>query len=83
MRQTPQNIDRSVKVMEYAMAFLIPSIITFPLLELWAIPVGATVCGLTIKVSAGKPPGFLEETLYRWGVQLRELLPPKIKHLDH
>lgn len=82
MRETPQNIDRSVKFMEYGMAFLIPAILCFPLAQLWAIPIGMVACGLTVHFSAGKPPGFMEEWLYNIGVPLPELLPPKLLRLD-
>lgn len=83
MRETPQNIDRSVKVLEYAMAFLIPAFLTIPIIQLWSIPVGIVTCALTIKYTAGKPPGFAEETIYRCGMQLREMMPRKLKRLDH
>lgn len=65
------------------MAFIIPAFLTIPMIELWSIPFGVVCCIATIKATAGKPPGFLEQTLYGWGMPTRELLPRKLERLDH
>lgn len=82
MRETPQAIDRSVKLLEYAAAFLAPTLLTIPVFELWALLIGAVVCGLAIKFTAGKSPGFMEEWLYKRGFNLPPLLPRKLKKLS-
>jgi len=82
VRETPQYIDRSAKALEYLAAFLVPSILSFPLLELKAVIVGVVVCGLTIKFTAGKPPGFIEGALYKIGMPMMGLLPRRLKRLE-
>lgn len=82
MRPTPQYIDRSAKALEYLGAFLVPAILSFPMAEMNAILIGAVCCVLTIKLTAGKAPGFVEALLYRLGITMAGLLPRELKRLE-
>ena len=64
------------------MCFLIPSTVAMPSLKIGGLALGAATCGVAIYFLAGKPPGFLQESIYRMGLDLVGLLPRRLKRLD-
>jgi hypothetical protein len=78
-RPVPQHIDRSLRGLEYLLAFMVPMFLIRPFAEGLGILLAIVLPLLYMKFTIGKPDGYLLHRLYRLGVPLPGLLHPKIK----
>jgi hypothetical protein len=72
-------IDRSSRLGEYAMCFLVPLFMLRTIDPLFALGVAALLAGAFIKYTFGKPPGHLVHLTYRFGLPLTGLLDVRVK----
>ncbi|HUD24624.1 MAG TPA: hypothetical protein VMQ45_02995 [Burkholderiaceae bacterium] len=78
MRTVPHLIDRSSRIGEYAMCFLVPLFMLRTVDPLFALGAAALLAGVFIKYTFGKPPGYLVHLTYRRGVPLTGLLDVRV-----
>ncbi len=78
-RSVPQHIDRSGRALEYALAFMLPLVFIRPFHEGLGYLLAIVITPIYIKLTLGKPAGFLQHMLYRIGLPMPGLLNRKIK----
>jgi hypothetical protein len=78
MRTVPHLIDRSSRIGEYAMCFLVPLFILRTIHPLFALVTAALLAGAFIKCTFGKPPGHLVHLIYRLGIPINGLLDVRV-----
>ena len=80
-KKRTQFIDQSTRTIETFVIFLIAFFLIRPMwpaagyLLAVVLPVGY------LKITVGKPDGFLLHLFYSWGVPIPGLLPPKTRRL--
>jgi hypothetical protein len=79
VREVPHLIDRSSKVGEYAMCFMVPLFMLRTIDPLFALSVASVLTGAYIKLTFGKPDGYLVHLAYRSGLPLSGLLDLRVK----
>jgi hypothetical protein len=81
MRPVPRLIDSNSRLGEYLMVFMVPLFLLRTLDPLLGLAVGACACLVTVRLTLGKPEGFLVHALYRAGLPMRGLLDIRIRRL--
>jgi hypothetical protein len=81
MRAVPRLIDNNSRLGEYLMVFMVPLFLLRTLDPLLGLAVGASACLLYIRVTLGKPEGYLVHRLYRAGLPLRGLPKREVRRL--
>jgi len=79
VRAVPHLIDRSSRVGEYAMCFMVPLFMLRTIDPLFALGVAVLLAGMYIKYTFGKPQGHLIHVAYRLGLPLSGLLDSRIR----
>jgi hypothetical protein len=81
MRPVPRLIDSNSRLGEYLMVFMIPLFLLRTIDPLVGLATGAAACTVFIRLTLGKPDGYLMHVLYRSGLPLRGLLDRHIRRL--
>jgi hypothetical protein len=80
-RARAQFIDQSTRTIETFVLFLVAFFLIRPL----APKLGYVLCFVLplgyLKLTVGKPDGYLLHLLYGWGVPVPGLLPPRLRRL--
>jgi len=79
MRPVPRLIDSNSRLGEYLMVFMVPLFLLRTVDPLLGLAVGTVACAVFIRVTLGKPDGYLVHRLYRSGLPLSGL-PPRSAH---
>jgi hypothetical protein len=79
VRPVPHLIDRSSRVGEYAMCFMVPLFMLRTIDPLFALGAATLLAGVYIKYTFGKPNGYLTHLAYRFGLPLSGLLDARVK----
>jgi len=80
-RPVPQYIDRSTRGLEYLLAFMLPLVFIRPFHQGWGFLLAIVLPLAYMKLTIGKPDGFLMHECYRLGLPIPGLLDPKVKRL--
>jgi len=81
-RLVPQYIDRSTRGVEYILAFMLPIVVIRPFHQGAGFLLAIALPLLYMKLTLGRPDGFLIHELYRVGLPILGLLHPRITHLS-
>jgi len=81
MRIVPRLIDSNSRLGEYLMVFMVPLFLLRTLDPLLGLLVGACASALYVRLTLGKPAGYLVHRLYALGLPLSGLLDKRIKRL--
>lgn len=81
MRTVPRLIDNNSRLGEYLMVFMVPLFMLRTIDPLLGLFVGLGACLLYVRVTMGKPDGYLVHLLYRAGLPLRGLPRRRIRKL--
>jgi len=79
VRAVPRLIDRSSRVSEYAMCFMVPLFMLRTVDPLFAFGVATLLASVYVKYTFGKPQGYLTHLAYRLGLPLSGLLDVRVK----
>jgi len=79
MRAVPHLIDRSSRIGEYAMCFMVPLFMLRTVDPLLALGVATLATGDFVNYTFGKPPGYLVHLAYRAGLPLSGLLDTRVR----
>ena len=81
MRPVPRLIDNHSRLGEYTMVFMVPLFMLRTLDPLFALGVAVGATASYVKLSLGKPDGFLVHRAYRLGLPLSGLLDRRLRRL--
>ena len=81
MRSVPHLIDNNSRMGEYAMIFMIPLFLLRTIDPLFGLLAGMAACAIYVRQTAGKPEGYFAHRIYRAGIPLSGLLPPRVRAL--
>ncbi len=81
MRPVPRLIDRSSRLGEYLIVFTLPLFMLRTIDPLVGLAVAVVLTGVYVKLSLGKPDGYLVHLAYRCGLPLSGLLDRRIRRL--
>ena len=81
MRPVPRLIDSNSRLGEYLMVFMVPLFLLRTFDPLLGLAVAAVACALYVRLTLGKPEGFLVHALYRAGLPVRGLLSLRLRRL--
>ena len=81
MRPVPRLIDSNSRIGEYLMVFMVPLFLLRTFDPLLGLGIAAAAAALYVRVTLGKPEGFLVHTLYRAGLPVRGLLDRRVRRL--
>ena len=80
-RPRTRFIDRSTRTIETLVLFMVAFFLIRPLSPL----TGYVLCVLLplgyLRITVGKPDGYLLHLLYSWGLPIPGLLPPRLRRL--
>jgi len=81
MRTVPRLIDNNSRMGEYLMVFMVPLFLLRTIDPIAGLVVATVACIAYIRVTVGKPDGYLVHLLYRRGLPLSGLLDRRIRAL--
>jgi hypothetical protein len=73
MRPVPRLIDNNSRLGEYLMVFMVPLFMLRTIDPLVGLVVGSAACAIYVRLTLGKPDGYLVHRLYRAGLPLSGL----------
>jgi hypothetical protein len=76
-----QFVDQSTRTIETLVLFLIAFFLVRPLFPKTGYLLAVVLPLGYLKLTVGKPDGFLLHLIYSWGVPIPGLLPPKLRRL--
>ncbi len=79
MRPVPRLIDSNSRLGEYLMVLMVPLFLLRTIDPLLGLVVGCACSAAYVRLTLGKPEGYLVHRLYRLGVRLGGLPDPRIK----
>lgn len=81
MRPVPHLIDNNSRLGEYLMVFIVPLFLLRTVDPIAGLVTASISCAVYIRVTLGKPDGYLVHRLYRLGLPLSGLLDRRVKRL--
>ncbi len=78
-RPVPQHIDRSTRAIECLVLFMLCAFIVRPIAPALGLVLAVVLPLAYLKLTVGKPDGYLMHLTYRLGVPVPGLLSPRIK----
>ncbi len=81
MRPVPHLIDSNSRLGEYLMVFMIPLFLLRTVDPIAGLISATLGCAAYIRVTLGKPDGYLIHRLYQLGLPLGGLLDHRVKRL--
>jgi hypothetical protein len=79
MRTVPHLIDRTSRIGEYAMCFMVPLFMLRTVDPMFALAAATLLAGAYIKCTFGRPQGHLVHLAYRLGFPLSGLLNRRVR----
>jgi hypothetical protein len=81
MRTVPRLIDNNSRMGEYLMVFMVPLFLLRTVDPVLGLVTGCAACILFVRLTHGKPEGYLVHRLYRAGLPLQGLPSPHLRRL--
>jgi hypothetical protein len=81
MRPVPRLIDNNSRLGEYLMVFMVPLFLLRTVDPLFGLFVGLAACFGYVRMTMGKPDGYLVHLLYRAGLPLSGLPRQRVRKL--
>lgn len=81
MRPVPRLIDNNSRLGEYLMVFMVPLFLLRTVDPLLGLGAGVAACLLYVRLTLGKPEGYLVHRLYRSGLPLGGLPARRVRRL--
>jgi hypothetical protein len=81
MRPVPHLIDSSSRIGEAMIVFVTPLFLLRTIDPLLGLAVAAVATAAYVRLTFGKPDGYMIHRAYRWGVPLSGLLDRRLRKL--